>query len=176
PALALLGAGGIVLWRNRVTDASPGAVDNASALDAAFVALDLVSRHADVGVLFPDAEEFGLLGARALVTERGLLLAGAAVVNLDGLDDRGRPIAVVHRRGPVADAVVGELRAFRARWMPVVVDGLVLARAARECVTIIKGDWRTARIVHTPRDVAERLTLAGVRQVAQGVARAIGRA
>jgi hypothetical protein len=176
PALALLLAGGIVLSRNRVTDASPGAVDNASALVAALMVLDLAPRHVDVGVVFPDAEELGLLGARALVAERGPLLAGAAVVNLDGLDDRGRPIAVVHRRGHVADAVAGELRAFRARWMPVVVDGIVLARAARECVTIMKGDWRTARIVHTPRDVAERLTLAGVRQVAQGVARAISRA
>lgn len=178
PALALLVAGGIVLSRNRVTDASPGAVDNASALVAVLMALDLVppTRAADVGVVFPDAEELGLLGARALVAERGPLFAGAAVVNLDGLDDRGRPIAVVHRRGPVADAVAGELRAFRARWMPVVVDGIVLARAARECVTIMKGDWRTARIVHTPRDVAERLTLAGAREVAQGVARAISRA
>jgi len=178
PALALLVVGGIVLSRNRVTDASPGAVDNASALVAALMALDLVPppRAADVGVVFPDAEELGLLGARALVEARGRLFAGAAVVNLDGLDDRGRPIAVVHRRGPVADAVAGELRAFRARWMPVVVDGIVLARAARECVTIMKGDWRTARLVHTPRDVAERLTLAGVRQVAHGVARAIGSA
>ena len=180
PALALLVVGGIVLSRNRVTDGSPGAVDNASALVAALMALDLVPPPppgaADVGVVFPDAEELGLLGARALVEARGPLFAGAAVVNLDGLDDRGRPIAVVHRRGPVSDAVAGELRAFRARWMPVVVDGIVLARVARECVTIMKGDWRTARLVHTPRDVAERLTLAGVRQVAQGVARAIGSA
>jgi hypothetical protein len=176
PALALLVVGGIVLSRNRVTDASPGAVDNASALVAALMVLDLVPRRADVGVVFPDAEELGLLGARALVEARGPLFAGAAVVNLDGLDDRGRPIAVVHRRGPVVDAVAGELRAFRARWMPVVVDGIALARAARECVTIMKGDWRTARIVHTPRDAAERLTLAGVRQVAHGVARAIGSA
>ena len=176
PALALLVAGGIVLSRNRVTDASPGAVDNASALVAAFIALDVVPHHIDMGVVFPDAEELGLLGARALVAERGPLLAGAAVVNLDGLDDRGRPIAVVHRRGPVADAVVHQLGAWRARWMPVVVDGIVLARAARECVTIMRGDWRTAWIVHTPGDVAERLTLTGAREVAQGVARAIGRA
>jgi hypothetical protein len=176
PALALLAVGGIVLSRNRVTDASPGAVDNASALVAALIALDLVPRAADVGVIFPDAEELGLLGARALVKARGPLFAGAAVVNLDGLDDRGAPIAVVHRRGPVTEAVARELGAFRTPWMPVVVDGIVLARAARECVTIMKGDWRTARIVHTPRDVVERLTLAGARQVAQGVARAVGRA
>jgi hypothetical protein len=55
----------------------------------------------------------------------------------------------------------------------VLVDGLVLARAAREGVTIMRGDWGTAKVIHTPRDVAARLTLEGVRTVAKGVARAL---
>jgi hypothetical protein len=37
----------------------------------------------------------------------------------------------------------------------------------------MRGDWRTAQVVHTPRDSAERLTLDGVRMVAEGVARAL---
>ena len=124
-------------------------------------------------MLFTDAEEWGLLGARALVRERGALLDGAAVVNLDGIDDRGRPIAFTHRRGPVGRAVAAELGAVAAPWLPVLVDGIALARGSRDCVTIMRGDWQTTRVVHTPLDTAERLTLEGVRQVAAGVARAL---
>ena len=69
--------------------------------------------------------------------------------------------------------MVAALGALRARWLPVVVDGLALAAVAREGVTIMRGDWRTARIVHTPRDSAARLTLEGVRQVAAEVARGL---
>jgi len=176
PALALAAIGGAILSRSRVTDQSPGAVDNASALVAVFAILDALPREASVGVLLLDAEEFGLLGARALVAERAALLRGAAVINFDGLDDRGGSIAFLHRTGPVVQAVAAELGAARARWLPVLVDGIALARGARECVTIMKGDWGTARVVHTPFDAAERLTLAGVRAVAEGVARALGRA
>jgi len=165
--------GGVLLSMNRVTDGSPGAVDNASALVAIVMTLDLLPARADVGVLFPDAEELGLLGARALVEEREGVLAGSAVVNLDGLDDRGGTIALVHRAGPLAQALGEQLGAMRAPWLPVLVDGIELATAARECVTIMKGDWATTRIVHTPRDTPERLTLAGARAVAEGVARAL---
>lgn len=173
PGLVFLALGVAILSRTRVTDRSPGTVDNASGLVAVFAVLDALPRHADIGVLFLDAEEVGLLGARALVADRAALLEGAAVVNFDGLDDRGRPIAFMHRRGPVTDAVAAELGALRARWLPVLVDGIALRGAARECVTIMKGDWGTARVVHTPRDTAQRLALDGVRQVAAGVARAL---
>jgi len=40
-------------------------------------------------------------------------------------------------------------------------------------VTIMRGDWGTARVVHTPRDTADRLTLEGSRDVAAAVARAL---
>jgi hypothetical protein len=173
PGLAVTLIGGAILSQNRVTERSAGAVDNASALVAVLAILDALPRQAAIGVLFLDAEELGLLGARALVADRAALLDGAAVINFDGLDDRGRPIAFLHRPGPVGEAVASELRALRARWLPVVVDGIPLGGATRECVTIMKGDWGTARVVHTLRDTAERLTLEGVRQVAAGVARAL---
>ena len=173
PGLVLLVVGAAILARNRVTDQSPGAVDNASALVAVFAVLDLLPRQASAGVLFLDAEELGLLGARALVADRPALLTGAAVINFDGLDDRGRSVAFLHRPGPVGRTVAAALRAVRARWLPVVVDGIALSKAARECVTVMKGDWGTARVVHTPGDTAERLTLEGVREVAEGVARAL---
>ena len=158
--------GGLLLSRSRPLDESPGAVDNATALITVFQTLDALPSDAAIGVIFPDAEELGLLGARALVEQRESLFAGTAVVNFDGIDDRGRPIALIHRPGPTSDAVAERLQAIRFRWLPVLVDGRQFARAASECVTILRGDWETTRIVHTPRDAAERLTLEGVREVA----------
>jgi hypothetical protein len=176
PALAHAVLGGIVLAGNRVTDQSAGAVDNASAVVGVLMLLDLLPADVRAGVIFPDAEELGLLGARALAADRAGLLRDAAVVNFDGLDDRGTPAAFLHRPGPVGHAVAAELGAARARWLPVLVDGIAVAPTAAECVTIMQGDWRTMRVVHTPRDTADRLTLAGARHVAEGVARAITRA
>ncbi len=175
PSLAVLAVGALILAANRVTNRSAGALDNATGLVAIFAILDALPRGADLGVLFLDAEEYGLVGARALVADRGSLLQGVAVINLDSLDDRGGCIAFIHRPGPIGKAVAAELGGMRGRWVPMVVDGIALSRApVRECVTILKGNWGTARAVHTPRDTVERLTLEGVRHVAAGVARALG--
>ncbi|HKW40924.1 MAG TPA: M28 family peptidase [Gemmatimonadales bacterium] len=180
--LAAAGLIGLVLLAaNRVTDRSAGAVDNASGVVTALAIVDALPADAAVGVIFPDAEEYGLVGARALLRERAHLLAGSAVVNLDGIDDRGSTIALVHRGGPLVDRVVAALGARRVPWLPVIVDGAALGRGrrgrpgrgAREAVTIMRGDWGTARIVHTARDTPERLTLDGVRRVAQGLAAAL---
>ena len=174
PSLAVLAVGLAILAANRVTDRSSGALDNATGLVAILAILDALPTGANVGVLFLDAEEYGLVGARALVADRASLLEGAAVINFDSLDDRGGSIALLHRPGPVGRAVAAELGAFKARWLPVIVDGIALARGPlRECVTIMKGDWGTARVVHTPRDTTDRLTLEGVRNVAAGVARVL---
>ena len=166
-------AGAALLALNRVTDRSAGAVDNAAGMVAALATVDALPPEAPIGVILPDAEEYGLLGARALVGERANLLADTIVVNFDGIDDRGTTIALIHRDGATVQRVARGLGARRARWLPVVVDGLVLGATARECVTIMRGDWSTARVVHTPRDVAARLTLEGARRVAQAVASAL---
>jgi len=172
-------AGILLLAANRVTNRSAGAVDNAAGVVAVLATLDTLPPDAGggvgvgVGVLFADAEEYGMLGARALVQERANLLGDTCIINFDGVDDRGWTIAQVHRPGPTIERVAATLGARRARWLPVLVDGLVLAGAAREAVTILRGNWGTARIVHTPRDTAQRLTLEGVQSVAKGVARAL---
>jgi hypothetical protein len=171
--LIAAGSGVLLLLLNRVTERSAGAVDNASGVVAVLATLDALPAGAGVGVLFPDAEEYGLLGARALARERANLLADTGIVNFDGVDDGGRTIAFVHRVGTTVDRVAAALGARRARWLPVLVDGLVLAGVAREAITIMRGDWHTARVVHTPRDAVERLSLAGARGVAEGVARAL---
>src|SRR2546428_523027 len=170
------GAGGALSggW-SRVPEGPPGARDTAAGVVGVRRALDAPPADAPVGVIFPDAEELGLLGAGVLARERANLLQDTVVVNFDGLDDRGATIALVHRPGPIVDRVVAALGARRRRW-PVLVDGIALARAARECVTIMRGDWGTARVVHTPRDTADRLTLEGSRDVAEQVARALSQA
>ncbi len=162
-----------LLALNRVNDESPGAVDNATALVAVFMTIDQLPRDAAVGVIFPDAEEYGLVGARALAAEHGALFAGASVINLDGLDDGGRATAFVHRPGKLSAAVAAALHARAWRWLPVIVDGIALHRVARECVTIMKGNWRTMRIVHRPADTPDRVRLDGAALVAAGLARVL---
>lgn len=175
PSLVLLAIGALILAANRVTDRSAGALDNATGLVVILGVLDQLPRAAEMGVLFLDAEEYGLVGARALVQDRGEILRDAAVINFDSLDDRGWVLAFQHRAGPIGRAVVAELGALRGPWFPIIVDGIALARAPlRECVSIMKGNWGTARVVHTPKDQVERLALEGVRQVVAGVARALG--
>jgi len=166
--------GGLLLLQNRATNGSPGAVDNASALVTVLAILDRLPGDAPVGVLFPDAEEYGLLGASALARERANLFDGTVVLNLDGIDDGGSTLCVVHRAGATVDAVAAGLGARRRRFLPVVVDGWAFAGVARECATIMRGGWRTAAVVHTARDTADRLTLEGVRAVSAAVAAVLG--
>jgi len=176
PAIVLLGVAVVIVSQNRVNDNSPGAVDNATALVAVFMTLDQLSPTTTVGVIFPDAEEFGLLGARALAVDRAALFADAAVINLDGLDDVGAPVALVHHPGSTSSAVATALQARRWRWLPVLVDGIALARVARECVTILKGNWRTMLVVHRASDTVDRVRLDGAAIVAAGLARVLRQA
>ncbi|HXV90498.1 MAG TPA: M28 family peptidase [Gemmatimonadales bacterium] len=166
--------GGYGLLAAGVRNDSPGAVDNATGVLTALAVADLLPPAAPVGVLLTDAEELGLLGATAAARERPDLFRDAAVVNVDGIDDRGPVVAFVHRPGAAVDAIARALGARRARWLPVVVDGVPLARVSRECVTLLKGDWSTMGVVHTRRDTVERLTLAGVEAVSAGVAAVLG--
>ena len=167
PAVLLAG---LFLGLNTVTERSPGAVDNATGVITVLTVLDLLDRNTSVGVILLDAEELGLAGARALVHDRSNLIGGTAVINFDGIDDRGGTIAFEHRAGPLTRKLAARLGVKPRRRLPVVVDGLVLAGVSRECLTIMKGDWGTARLVHTRRDAPARLTLEGVQGVAQAVA------
>jgi hypothetical protein len=173
PALVLVALGASIALLNRVNDNSPGAVDNAAALVTVFMTLDQLPRDLPIGVVFPDAEELGLVGARALVSDHAVWFTDAAVINLDGLDDTGRATAFVHRPGTISAAIVAALRARAWRWLPVVVDGIALARVSKECVTIMKGNWRTMRVVHRAEDAVDRVRLDGAALVAAGLARVL---
>jgi len=173
PALVMLAAALLIVSQNRVTDHSPGALDNATGLVTIFMTLDQLPREASVGVMFPDAEEYGLVGARALAADHVARFTDAAVVNLDSLDDAGRVTAFLHRAGGVGAGVAEALHARRWRWLPVIVDGIALAPATRECVTIMKGNWSTMRIVHRLSDTTGRVRLDGAALVAAGLARVL---
>jgi hypothetical protein len=173
PALVLVALGASIALLNRVNDNSPGAVDNAAALVTVFMTLDQLPRDLPIGVVFPDAEELGLVGARALVSDHAVWFTDAAVINLDGLDDTGRATAFVHRPGTISAAIVAALRARAWRWLPVVVDGIALARVSKDCVTIMKGNWRTMRVVHRAEDAVDRVRLDGAALVAAGLARVL---
>jgi hypothetical protein len=171
--LAAVGCAAGWLALTRLTNTSAGAVDNATGVLTALSAFDALTAEVPVGLLLLDAEELGLVGARALARERANLLADSAVINLDSIDDRGAVWALVHRPGPVVQAVAARLRARSRRRLPVVVDGMALAGATRECMTVMKGNWGTMGVVHRPKDVASRLTLEGMRQVAVALAEAL---
>ncbi|HET8713017.1 MAG TPA: M28 family peptidase [Gemmatimonadales bacterium] len=172
-AVLTLGVGLAIVLQNRVNNDSPGALDNASAVVTVLMAIDQVPREAPVGIVFPDAEEYGLAGARALAAERAELFRDSAIINLDGIDDIGGITVFSHRPGPVGDAVSRALEASRWRWLPVVVDGIALARVAREAITILKGNVKSMEVVHTTRDNTERIRLDGAAEVAAGLARVL---
>ena len=171
--IALLAFGTCIALLNRVNDTSPGALDNATGLVAIFMAIDQLPAGALVGVIFPDAEEFGLVGAGALAALRRDALSQSSVINIDSLDDTGRPTVFVHRPGRLGAAVAQAVNARTWRWLPIIVDGIALGRVAQECVTIMKGNWRTMRVVHRPEDATARLRLDGAANVAAGLARVL---
>jgi peptidase M28-like protein len=172
-AIVAVGLGLAIVAQNRATNESPGAVDNATALLAVFMTIDQLPSTAPVGIVFPDAEEYGLVGARSLATDHGDLFTDTALINLDGLDDVGRPTVFAHRPGTLGTAVAGALNARQWRWLPVIVDGMTLARVSRECVSILKGNVHTMLVVHTPQDTVARVTLDGAASVAAGLARVL---
>jgi hypothetical protein len=165
--------GGIVLAAADLRNDSPGAVDNASGVVAALASFDRLAERRDVAIALTDGEEWGLLGARALVREHASLFRGAAIVNFDGLDDRGRAIVLAHRAGPLGRVVARVLGARRVPWLPVLVDGIALQHAGTECLTIMRGDWGTMRRVHTPADAPDVLTPQAAVAAAGAVAEAM---
>lgn len=189
PVIGVAVAGGAVLSRSAPRAGSPGAVDNATGVVAVLIAAARLTGRRDVGVLITDAEEFGMEGARAWTRGRGQGRA-AAFVNVDGVDARGAyRVMRHHRRGggtahgaahlahALADALRTSGAPVRVGALPpgVLVDGAVLAAAGMAGVTLSRGDWRTLRVVHTPRDAARRVDLAAAAVAGEAVAASLTR-
>ena len=60
----------------------------------------------------------------------------------------------------------------RAKRLPlgILVDSLPLARAGAQAVTVGRLTWNTLRVIHTPADVPETLSLEVAEQVGRALA------
>jgi hypothetical protein len=145
---------------------APGAVDNATGLMTVLAAASDLTDREDVGVLITGAEELGMEGARRWIATRP---EGAYFINIDGIDDRGSFNVMRHsaigaeQNKSLADALEDALREtgtpVRPKPLPVgvFVDGAILETGGMAGITLSRGDWSTLRVVHTPRDTADRL-------------------
>jgi Peptidase family M28 len=172
---ALGAAAGLLLTFATVGNASPGAVDNASGVAALLTVIDNLDPGKSLGVLLSSAEEHGLAGVRAWTRGRR---AGRAI-NLDTLDDGGEIRCMVHGSsgGELASAVRAAAGVEGAsvrvgRLLPgLLTDGVALADAGWQCVTVSRGTLATLARIHRPTDTVGRLTGEG----AEGIARILGR-
>jgi len=173
-------ASGALAGRGRLRGRSAGARDNGTGVLAALTAASTI-RDPGVGFLFTGAEEFGLVGARALA-KAGIPLAGVEVVNLDTLDERGALYLVHHdgRGAGLARSIRAELADLAprvvSRRLPlgILTDSLPLAGAGAMAVTVSRLDWGTLKLMHTPRDVADGLDFATAEAVGRRLAGVMG--
>lgn len=173
-ALAVLA--GALAGRGRLRGTSRGARDNGSGVIAA-LAFAEASADEGSGVLITGGEEFGLVGARVFAGAQGSL-EGIDVVNIDTIDDHGLLFVVSHdpRGAGAAAGVAAQLRPLglpvRTRRLPlgILVDSLPLARAGARAVTVGRLTWRTLRVIHTPADVPESLSLEPAERVGRAIA------
>lgn len=157
---------GSLAARGRLRGRSPGARDNGSGLLAALAAAGVAARGG-TGILITGAEEFGLVGARIFARIAGEQLKGVEVINVDTVDDEGTLYVVSHDAAGAALAgqVLPALQALgvpaRTRGLPlgIFVDSHPLARAGARAVTVGRLNWRTLRLLHTPRDTPDGLDL-----------------
>jgi hypothetical protein len=156
---------------------SHGALDNASGVCTVLLAVDILPRERTLGVLLTSAEELGLAGARAWAVAQQPRQA----INVDGVDDAGGLRLSYTSRRPRAllsalfAAALAERQPVTAGLLipGVLVDGVALADAGWEAVTVSKGTLRTVARIHTRRDTVHGLEGAGIARTADVIARAI---
>jgi hypothetical protein len=100
------------------------------------------------------------------------------VINFDTIDEAGRLFIVSHDPRGTASAAALAARlgslglTVRTRRLPlgILVDSLPLARAGARAVTIGRLTWRTLRVIHTPADVPDGLSLDTAERVGRALA------
>ena len=144
-----------------VTANSPGALDNASGVATVMEAARTLGPT--VGVLITDAEELGLAGARAWATQCG---RETIVLNCDGVDDRGRTVAILGRHpGAIAGALPANMNR-RATLPGVLTDAVAFADTGIASVTFMRGSLASLARVHSRRDDLAHLRGTGIAEVA----------
>jgi hypothetical protein len=149
-----------------VRSSSPGALDDASGVSTVLMVAQSLPRQLALGVVLTSAEELGLAGARAWVRGRG----AAHAINVDGVDDEGALRLTWTRQRPTSLLDVLTARAAEAgvpvrggRLLPgVLLDGVALADAGWQVVTVSRGTIRTVARIHTPRDSLDHLSGEGI--------------
>jgi hypothetical protein len=167
---------GALAGRGRLRGTSQGARDNGTGVAGALAAAE-ASVDAAVGILITGAEEFGLVGARAFVRLAPSGLRDSVIVNLDTIDQEGELAVVSHDASGSALASKERARlgaaglSARLRRLPVgiLTDSVPFARAGIPAITIGRLTWRTLRIIHTPRDTPDGLSLETATRVGQAL-------
>jgi len=170
-------ATGLPIAASVVGTRSAGAVDNASGVAAVLLAAAAAPTARPVGVLITSAEELGLAGARAWVATR----SPAVALNCDGIDDEGELLCMYSGRRPTRLVAALE-RISRGAGSPlrvrrllpgVLVDGVALADAGWDVLTLSRGTAGTLARIHTARDNLQLLSGAGVDDAVGVLARAV---
>ena len=168
-----LGCGaGLIVARSTVGNASAGAADNASGVACVLGVVGRLHPSRPLGVVLTSAEELGLAGARAWSRAR----APSRAINVDTVDDTGRVRCMTHGRRShgLARALAGHGSPPRPRIMPLfpglLTDGVALADAGWEVVTLSRGSLATLARIHTPGDSVGAMTGAGADDLARFLA------
>lgn len=162
---------------------SPGALDNASGIATVLGVAEQESDRNDVAYLITDAEELGLVGARAIARKLDPVVG---VINIDGIDDDGT-FYVLEKFGfparHIAPHLVAALLtaasetdvAARRRNVPfgLLLDHLPLARAHLPAVTLMRGSFASLRRVHRPTDSMDNMTGHGIASAVDLVRRSL---
>ena len=160
-----------------VQSRSPGALDDASGVGTVLMVAQSLPGQLALGVVLTSAEELGLAGARAWVRGRG----AAHALNIDGVDDGGALRLTWTQRRPTALIDLLTSRAAEAgipvrtgRLLPgALLDGVALAEAGWQVVTVSRGTIGTVARIHTPGDSLDRLTGDGMAVTASIIVAAI---
>ena len=159
---------------------SPGALDDASGVGTVLMVAQSLPPHVPLGVALTSAEELGLAGARAWVRGR----APVQAINVDGVDDSGSMRLTWTRRRPsrlidrlTRAAANARLAARAGRLLPgALVDGVALADAGWDVVTVSRGTLGTVARIHLPGDSLARLDGDGMALAASVIGETILRA
>jgi Peptidase family M28 len=179
PALVVAWIGGVPLMLSVVGSRSTGALDNASGVAVVLETVAQLSAALPIGVLISDAEELALAGARAWARSR----PPGVALNCDSVDDHGTLVAMFTRRRPnrvlsaLGEAAASSDEPLRvSRLLPgILTDGVALADAKWETLTLSRGSLRTLLRIHTPRDSLDSMRGVGIAGAARVLARTVSR-
>ncbi len=170
-----------------VRNESHGALDNASGVATVILVAEQIDPSRNVGIVITSAEELGLAGARYFAATEP---TGEVAINCDTIDETGafRCMASgmrIHRLDEAIDQAASNLgittsgipgRARRAslRLRPMIpgilADNMAFTDAGWESFTLSRGNIGTLGLVHTSKDVPDRVKGTGIAMAADFIA------